>query len=753
MYCRRSIPIISAYLGVVKDKTVLCPPIIRNLSKITTICARYQGMSQQKSHFVYPPVKRENLKEVKFNVTVPDPYRYLEDPDAEETKKFVDAQNAITTPYLELCPHRQKIKEILTKNQDYPRQGCLFKRGDKYYFFKNSGLQPQAVLYQLDSLDSEPKLFYDPNKLSEDGTIALSQTAFSPNGQYFAFALSKSGSDWVEIGIIDNQTGNELPERLSRAKFTSISWTHDNQGFFYTMYPSHKGAAEGTSTDRNEFHSIYYHRLSTPQSDDILKVDFPDKAKWRCGCEVSDDGKYLHVYVREGCNDTLWYYCKLGDFSVSEKLTLKPIYDKLEAEFDYITNNGDVVYFKTNLDAKNYRICKLDLTKPAKENWIDVVANDPNDLLSWGEVFSVAGMDYILLNFTRKVVSELELRYLEGKTIKKFDLPPGTIMKIPGRREHDEFFFQFTSFLSPGQVYHFDLKDLTKEAHLIKQSKPSGFNPDDYMIEQVFYKSKDQTEIPMFLIHRKDLVKDGKNPCILYGYGGFNISITSGFNINRVAWYKHFKGVLAVANIRGGGELGQDWHNSGRLLKKQNCFTDFASAAEFLIENKYTRPDKLAIEGGSNGGLLVAACSNQRPDLFGATVCHVGVLDMIRFTKFTVGDAWTCDYGDPEEEEHFKNLINYSPYHNIPDDVERYPSTLLLTADHDDRVVPAHSLKFIAELQHKLGKRLPETPLIIRVDTKAGHGAGKPTSKVIDEYADIYSFLYNALDLEQYFTE
>lgn len=753
MYFKRFIALTSRNIVRIDINNLFKSSNIKDKSIFATCRADYHKMSQLKTSFAYPQAKREDLKESKFDVIVPDPYRYLEDPDAEETKKFVDAQNAITNPYLELCPHRQKIKEILTKNQDYPRQGCFFKRGDKYYFFKNSGLQPQAVLYQLDSLDGEPRVFYDPNKLSDDGTIALSQTAFSPNGQYFAFALSKSGSDWVEIGIIDIKTGEELPERLSRAKFTSISWTHDNQGFFYTMYPSHKGAAEGTSTDKNEFHSIYYHQLNTAQTDDILKVDFPDKAKWRCGCEVSDDGEYLHVYVREGCNDSLWYYCKLADFGLSDKLILKPIYDKLEAEFDYITNNGEIVYFKTNLDAKNYRICKLDLTKPDKDNWIDVVPNDPNDLLSWGEVYTVDGKDYILLNFTRKVVSELELRHLEGEKIKKFDLPPGTISKIGGRREHDELFYQFTSFLSPGQVYHFDLKNLSKEAQLIRQSKPNNFNPDDYKIEQIFYKSKDQTEIPMFLIHRKDLVKDGKNPCILYGYGGFNISITSGFNINRVAWYKHFKGILAVANIRGGGELGQDWHNSGRLLNKQNCFDDFASAAEYLIENKYTQREKLAIEGGSNGGLLVAACSNQRPDLFGATICHVGVLDMIRFTKFTIGDAWTCDYGDPDEEEHFKNLINYSPYHNIPESAERYPSTLLLTADHDDRVVPAHSLKFIAELQHKLGSKLPETPLIIRIDTKAGHGAGKPTSKVIDEYADIYSFLYNALNLQQYFTE
>lgn len=704
--------------------------------------------------FNYPQIERnESLVEKIFDKDVADPYRFFEDPQAEVTREFVKKQNEVTEPYLNKCPHRAKIKQILTANQDYKKIGCPFKRGKKYYFFMNEGLQPQSVLYQQDTIDGEPRVFFDPNKLSEDGTVALTQASFSPDGQYFAYGLSYSGSDWIEIGVKNVSTGEDLGEKLTHAKFTTIEWTHDNKGFFYAKYPSHKGSVQGTETESHKNHSVYYHVLSTPQSEDILKVNFPDHPKWNIGFEVSHDGKYLHVFPREGCQDNQWFYCDLKEFDLNDKLTLKPIYNKMGAEFEYISNNGDIVFFRTNLDAKNYRVVKLDIKNPAKENWIDVIPNHPQDVLDWAEFYTIGQQDYLLINFLRKVVYYLELHRLGEGLVKKFNTPLGTITKYSGRRHDGEFFFQFTSFLTPGQTFYFDLNKLESEPRLLRQAQPKNFNQDEYTIEQVFYKSKDETEVPMFIVYRKDLVKDGHNPCVLYGYGGFNIQITSAFNINRITWIKNFKGILAVANIRGGGELGQNWHDSGRLLNKQNGFNDFISAGDYLIKNKYTNRDKLAIEGGSNGGLLVAATSNQRPDLFGATICHVGVLDMVRFTSFTIGHAWTSDYGDPKEKEHFENLIKYSPYHNIPDDVNCYPATLLLTADHDDRVVPAHSLKFIAQLQYKLGKKLPETPLLIRVDTKAGHGAGRPVSKVIDEYADIYSFLYNALNLEKYFNE
>lgn len=702
--------------------------------------------------FVYPEFERnESLVEKIFDRDVADPYRYFEDPEDDKTKEFVKRQNEVTEPFLSQCSHRAEIKQILTKNQDYKKLGSPFKRGNKYYFYMNEGLQPQSVLYQQDSIDGEPRVFFDPNKLSDDGTVALSLTSFSEDGEYFAYGLSYSGSDWIEIGIRNVSTGKDLDEKIKRAKFTSVEWTHDNKGFFYAQYPTHQGAAEGTETDGLINHSVYYHVLNTPQTEDVLKVNLPDRPKWNIGFEVSQDGKVLHVFPREGCQDNQWYYTRLEDHGPKDKFELKPVYDKDGAEFEYITNNGDEVYFKTNLDAKNSRIVKLDLKNPAKENWIDVIPNHAEDVLDWAEYYTVGEKDYLLVNYLRKVVYYLELHEVGKGLVKKFNTPMGTIVKNSGRRHDEEFFFQFTSFLTPGQIFHFDLKKLDSEPRLLKQAQPKDFDPDQYTIEQVFYKSKDQTEVPMFIVHRKDLVKDGNNPCVLYGYGGFNIQITSAFNINRIVWLKNFKGILAVANIRGGGELGQNWHDSGRLLNKQNCFNDFIAAGEYLIDNKYTNRDRLAIEGGSNGGLLVAATSNQRHDLFGANICHVGVLDMIRYTQFTIGHAWVTDYGDPKEKEHFENLITFSPYHNIPEKVDRYPASLLLTADHDDRVVPAHSLKFIAQLQYKLGKKLPETPLLIRVDTKAGHGAGRPVSKVIDEFTDIYSFLYNVFNLENYY--
>lgn len=716
--------------------------------------SKTSDMTESSGHFKYPSVERkEELVENIFGVNVSDPYRYLEDPHGDSTREFIKNQNDVTEPFLQKCPYRAKIKDILSAAQDYKKIGCPFKRGDKYYFYMNSGLQPQSVLYEQDTLDSEPRVFFDPNSLSEDGTVALKTTAFSPDHRYFAYALSYSGSDWAEIFIRDLKTGKDLPEKLKRAKFTSIEWTHDNNGFFYASYPAQEGGETGTATELNINHTIYYHTVNTNQSEDVLKVNFPDHPKWIVGFELSNDGKYLYVFPTEGCDDNKWYYVDLTTTTSKDKLVLKPIYTENDSKFEYITNNGDIVYFKTNLDAKNYRIAKLDLKKPAKENWIDVIPNNADDVLDWAEVYTVDGKDYLLVNLMRKVIYYLELYELEGPLIKKFNMPAGTISKHSGRRHHTEFFFQFTSFLTPGQSYYFDLKKLDSEPKLLRESQPKNFNADEYLIKQVFYESKDKTKIPMFIVHRKDLKNDGTNPCLLYGYGGFNIQVTSEFSINRISWLKNFKGIYAIANIRGGGEFGQDWHNSGCLIKKQNCFDDFISAAEYLIENKYTSQKRLAIQGGSNGGLLVAAVSNQRPDLFGATICQVGVLDMLRFSSFTIGYVWISEYGDPKEETHFKNLIKYSPYHNIPEKTNIYPSTLVLTADHDDRVVPAHSLKFIAQLQHKLGNKLKETPLLIRVATKAGHGAGKPVSKVIEEYADIYSFLYNTLELQNFYNE
>lgn len=739
--------VVSQFISILKPQDYCVNParhfstnLISNMSNAT--------------HFIYPKVDRdETAKEKIFDIEVFDPYRHLEDPDAERTKQFVSSQNAVTEPYLESFPRRQSLKKLLLNNQNYKRTGCPFRRGDKYYLFVNEGLQPQAVMYQQDSIDGEMRVFLDPNKFSEDGTASLSQISFSHDNRFMAYSVSYGGSDWQEIRVKNVETGEDLEDKIEKAKFTSLEWTYDNKGFFYSKFPDYTGPIKGTTADKLKNHVLYYHVLNTEQKEDIPIANFPDHPEWLVKAEIADDGKFLNIFASDGCHGAAWYYANLKEFRPSERLSLIPIYEKMDSRLEYLANDGDTVYFRTNIDADNYRIARLDLKNPSKENWTDVIPNHESDLLEWAEFYTIDGQDYLLINYMRKVVNYLELHKLGHGLVKRFDVGLGGISKYPGLRKHDEIFFQFTSFLTPGQTYYYNLKDTDSQPRLLRQSQPSGFNPDDYNINQVFYNSKDGTEIPMFIVSRKDLVRDGKNPCLLYGYGGFNIKITSAFNINRVAWLKNFKGVLAVSNIRGGGELGQKWHDAGRLLNKQNCFDDFAAAAEYLIKEKYTRTDKLVIEGGSNGGLLVAAAANQRPDLFGAILCHVGVLDMLRYHIFTIGEAWQSDYGNPGEEKHFKNLFKFSPYHNVPGNVESYPATLLLTADHDDRVVPAHSLKFIAELQYKLGLKLPTTPLLARIDTKSGHGAGKPVSKIIDQYLDIYSFLYRALDLKDYYSE
>lgn len=705
--------------------------------------------------FNYPVAPRSEVVDNLFHKDVPDPYRVFEDPRCDKTREFVAEQNKVTESYLAECPHKQRIREILERGQNYKKIGCPFKRGEKYYFSMNEGLQPQSVLYQQDTIHGEPKVFFDPNTLSSDGTVALSHASFSKDGEYFAYGLQHSGSDWVEIGIKRVSTGEDLEEKLKRAKFTSIAWTHDNKGFFYAQYPAHEGDTEGTEVESNQNHAVFYHSLGTPQSEDVLKVDFPGHPNWIIGFEVSHDGRSLHVFPCEGCNENGWFYCDINEHSLTDKFILLPLYDKMGGKIQYISNIDKSIYIRTNLDSKNYKVVRVDEDHTDKKDWIHVIGDHAEDVLEMAEIYTVKHKHYLLVSYLRDVVYYLELHELGGGLVHKFNTSLSTISKLSGRPWDNEFFFHCTSFLTPGEIYHVDLTKSEIQAELLKRTQCGDFDPDLYKIEQVFYPSTGGVAVPMFIVSRKDFVRNGNSPCVLYGYGGFNINITSAFNINRIAWLKNFKGVLAVANIRGGGEFGEAWHISGKLLNKKNCFDDFIAAGEYLVKNKYTCTDRLAIQGGSNGGLLVAAVSNQRPDLFGAMICHVGVLDMIRYPLFTIGHIWRTEFGDPENEEHFHYLLSYSPYHNIPDNsgVNRFPATLLLTADHDDRVVPAHSLKYIAQLQYKLGKKLPETPLLIHVDTKAGHGGGRPISKVIDEYADIYSFLYNVFDLVDYYSD
>ncbi|MDP8964132.1 MAG: prolyl oligopeptidase family serine peptidase, partial [Cyanobacteriota bacterium] len=680
-------------------------------------------MQSSRQFFVYPPTPKTDQIDDYHGTKVADPYRWLEDPDSEETKAWVEAQNQVTFGYLAEIPVREKIKQRLTQLWNYEKYGIPFKEGNRYFYFKNDGLQNQSVLYTLTSLDAEATVLLDPNTLSEDGTVALSSLSISEDGKLMAYGLSTSGSDWVEWKVRDVETSNDLSDHLKWVKFSGASWTHDGQGFFYSRYDEPNEATK--LEDINYYQKLYYHKLGTPQSEDILIYHRPDQKEWMFGAGVTEDGRYLIISVDQGTDPKNLVFYK--DLTKPDSPVVELI-SEFEANFSFIDNDGDRFWFRTDLDSPRGRVIAIDTSNPpshplSKGGWQEVIPQADETLEGVGLLNNQFVADYL-----KDARSSIKIFDLDGAFVREVELPGiGSAGGFGGKRYDTETFYTFTSFTTPATIYRYDL--VSGETTLFR--KPNvDFNPDEYETKQVFYSSKDGTQVPMFITHKKGLQLDGNNPTLLYGYGGFNVSLTPNFSVSRLVWME-MGGVYALANLRGGGEYGEEWHQAGTKLNKQNVFDDFIAAAEWLIDNQYTQPAKLAIAGGSNGGLLVGACMTQRPDLFGAALPAVGVMDMLRFHKFTIGWAWCSDYGSPENPEEFKALYAYSPLHNLKPGTA-YPATMITTADHDDRVVPAHSFKFAATLQEA---HAGEKPVLIRIETKAGHGAGKPTTKIIEELA------------------
>ena len=677
----------------------------------------------------YPFARKDTtVSDNYFNTLVKDPYRWLEDDQSAETKEWVQKQNLVTFGYLGQIPYRTQIKTRLSKIFDYEKFGNPFKKAGKYYFFKNDGLQNQSVLYGQDKLEGDAQVVLDPNTFSTDGTASLQEFDFSKDGRYMAYAVSKGGSDWRSILIKDLQNGQLLDDKIEWAKFTSIAWQGD--GFYYTRYPESKKGDELKGT--NNFGAVWYHKIRTPQSEDRLVFDDKKHPDRFFNATTTDDQRFLCVF---GSESTSGNTLVIKDLT-KENVPFVSISDNFENDFTVIDNLGDQLIVKTNYKAPNQRLLLIRADKPEEGDWETLIPENFDDVL---ESAVVCG-DKIVCSYLHNASGALRVFGMDGKFIKEIALPEiGTIVDVSGEKGENQAFFSFTSFLRPTTSYALDMQTL--EPKLFKAPK-LDFNPDVFTTDQIWYNSKDGTKVPMFITHRKNMVLDGQNPTLLYGYGGFNVSVTPSFSPSRAVLLEN-NGVYVVANIRGGGEFGEKWHKAGTLCQKQNVFDDFIGAAEYLIKEKYTQPARLAIQGGSNGGLLIGACMTQRPDLFGVCFPQVGVLDMLRYHKFTIGYAWAVDYGRSDDAAAFKCLYSYSPLHNIRK--VAYPATLITTADHDDRVVPAHSFKFAATLQEM---QQGTVPTLIRIDTSAGHGAGKPTAKIIEEATDMLSFLFWQMKME-----
>jgi len=670
--------------------------------------------------------------DVYHGVKVPDPYRWLEDDvrESNEVADWVAAQNKQTFAYLHAIPERDRIEKRLTSLWNYEKFSSPFKRGGRYYFYKNDGLQNQYVLYVSETLDGEPQVLIDPNTWSEDGTIALSGTYFSDDGKYVAYGVSEAGSDWKKFQIMEVESGKILDDVVDWVKFSGADWTKDGTGFFYSRYPEVKEGDEFQNLNLNQ--KVYYHRAGTGQSQDVLVFERPDHPEWGAGGEVSEDGQWLVVTVWKGTDDKYQIFYR----DLTEPLAgFRQLIGEFENEYSFLGNDGPVFYFQTDFKAPRRRVIAIDTNHPEPENWKEIIPEAAETLRG----VSLVG-DRFLAQYLKDARSQVKVFAMDGKLVREVEFEGiGSASGFSGKRSDNETFYSFSSFDTPTSSFRYDIE--TGDSRLLRKSAVD-FDGSKYVVEQVFYKSKDGTQIPMFITHRKGIRKDGSNPTLLYGYGGFNIPLTPGFSISRAAWLE-MGGIYAVANLRGGGEYGEEWHQAGTKLNKQNVFDDFIAAAEYLIAEKYTSTPKLAIQGRSNGGLLVGAVMTQRPDLFGACLPGVGVMDMLRFHKFTAGRFWVDDYGSSDDPEHFQALYAYSPYHNLKPGTA-YPPTMVTTADTDDRVVPGHSFKFAARLQECHGG---DAPVMIRIETKAGHGAGKPTAKIIEELADELAFLVKTLDM------
>ena len=702
-----------------------------NLTALISIlligCSQSESLEDIK--ITYPETRMGDVVDTYFGVEVPDPYRWLEDDLSNETGDWVKAQNEVTAGYLTQIPYRAELKERLENLWDYEKETEPFREGNFSYFYRNNGLQDQYVIYRRNSNGKE-ELFLNPNTFSEDGTTSLSALSFSRSGSIAAYSISEGGSDWRKIIVLDAITKEQIEAPLVNIKFSGLSWRGD-EGFYYSGYDKPEGSELSARVDQ---HKLYFHKLGQPQSSDELIFGGSAQQKRRyVGAAVTEDDRYLLI---EGAQSTTGNDLYLIDLASRDR-ELVTILDHMDSDTYLLDNRGSKLFFMTNLDAPNQRVVTVDASEPTQDKWLDFIP-ESTDVLS----ASVGGGSFFA-HYMIEAISRVYQYDVEGNRLREVSLPGiGTATAIEGKRNEKELYYSFTNYMTPSSLYKFDV--LEGDSVVYRKSS-ARFNAGDYESKQVFFNSLDGTKIPMIITHKKGVILDGKNPTILYGYGGFDISLTPAFSITNAVWME-LGGIYAVPNIRGGGEYGKAWHDAGTQLKKQNVFDDFIAAAEYLIERKYTSADYLALRGGSNGGLLVGAVMTQRPDLMKVALPAVGVMDMLRYHTFTAGAGWAYDYGTSgQSKEMFEYLRAYSPVHNIRQGVA-YPATLVTTGDHDDRVVPAHSFKFAASLQ---AKQTGNNPTVIRIETKAGHGAGTPVSKIIDQYADIFGFTLFSMGIEQ----